>query len=95
MQCVVSSCFHPADTVTSFQQVQGTSALGASLRVLPSLLAGALVNLSTGVFVSRMSVLWTVLIASVLSTAAPLLMTLVRVDQVYWENAFFAQVRTS
>lgn len=77
---------------SSFQQIQGTSALGASIRVLPSLIAGALVNVSTGVFVSRMSVLWTVLISSVLSTIAPLLMALVRIDQTYWENAFFAQV---
>ncbi|KAF3764447.1 MFS general substrate transporter [Cryphonectria parasitica EP155] len=77
-----------------FQQVQGTSALGASLRVLPSLIAGALTNISTGIFVNRMSVLWTVLISSVMSTTAPLLMALTRADQLYWENAFFAQILT-
>ncbi len=76
----------------SFQQVQGTSALGASLRVLPSLIAGALTSISTGIFVNRMPVLWTVLISSVMSTIAPLLMAIVRIDQPYWENAFFGQV---
>ncbi|ROW11002.1 hypothetical protein VMCG_01051 [Cytospora schulzeri] len=77
-----------------FQQVQGTSALGASLRVLPSLIAGALTNISTGIFVNRMPVLWTVLISSAMSTVAPLLMALIRTDQPYWENAFFAQILT-
>lgn len=84
----------PELTSPSFQQVQGTLALGASLRVLPSLIAGALTNISTGIFVNRMPVLWAVLISSVMSTVAPLLMALIRPDQVYWENAFFAQVRT-
>lgn len=55
-------------------------------------MAGALVSVATGFFVHRMSVLWMLLIASLMSTAAPLLMALVRVDQIYWENAFFAQV---
>lgn len=39
-----------------------------------------------------MPVLWMLLIASVMSTAAPLLMALVQTDQIYWQNAFFAQV---
>lgn len=41
-----------------------------------------------------MPVLWTILISSALSAAAPLLMALIRTDQLYWENAFFAQVRS-
>lgn len=52
-------------------------------------------NISTGIFISRMSVMWTVLISSVLSTVAPLLMALGGTDQLYWENAFFAQVSKS
>ncbi|PSR84450.1 major facilitator superfamily domain-containing protein [Coniella lustricola] len=77
-----------------FQQVQGSSALGASLQVLPSLVAGAITNISTGVFVNRMPVMWTVLVSSVLSAVAPLLMALIRIDQIYWENAFFGQILT-
>ncbi|AEO67968.1 uncharacterized protein THITE_2051060 [Thermothielavioides terrestris NRRL 8126] len=75
-----------------FQQVQGISALGASIRVLPSLLAGVLTSILTGIFVNRMPVLWTVLISSALSATAPLLMAFIRTDQVYWENAFFGQI---
>ena len=42
-----------------------------------------------------MPVFWAVLIASVVSTGAPLLMALVRIDQPYWDNAFFAQASLS
>ncbi|KAK0707298.1 major facilitator superfamily domain-containing protein, partial [Lasiosphaeris hirsuta] len=77
-----------------FQQVQGTSAMGASLRVLPCLVAGVVTNILTGIYVNRMPVMWTVLATAVLSAAAPLLMATARIDQRYWENAFFAQILT-
>lgn len=60
--------------------------------MLPSLLAGVLTNILTGVFVNRMPVFWAVLLSAALSAAAPLLMALIRPEQLYWENAFFAQV---
>ncbi|KAL0938322.1 uncharacterized protein CTRU02_204932 [Colletotrichum truncatum] len=77
-----------------FQQVQGSSATKASLQVVPSLVAGALTSIATGLFVHRMPVLWMLLISTAMSTVAPLLMALIRVDQLYWENAFFAQILT-
>ncbi|KAI1653403.1 hypothetical protein F4813DRAFT_393718 [Daldinia decipiens] len=76
----------------AFQEVQGNSALGASLRILPSLIAGALTNLSISIFVNRVPVMWAVFISSGLSTVAPLLMTLVRPEWPYWYDAFFAQI---
>lgn len=78
--------------INSFQQIQNTTATTASLQVLPSLLAGVLINILTGLFVNRLPVFLIVLISCVLSTAAPLLMALVRPDQPYWENAFLAQI---
>lgn len=39
-----------------------------------------------------MPVLWAVLAAGAMSTVAPLLMALVRIDQTYWENAFWGQI---
>ncbi|KAI0122775.1 MFS general substrate transporter [Daldinia grandis] len=75
-----------------FQEVQGNSALGASLRILPSLIAGALTNLSTGIFVNRVPVMWAVFISSGLSTVAPLLMAFIRPEWPYWYDAFFAQI---
>ncbi|KAJ0387424.1 hypothetical protein COL922a_002244 [Colletotrichum nupharicola] len=77
-----------------FQQVQEASAIKASLQVVPSLVNGALTSIATGIFVHRMPVLWMLLISSAMSTVAPLLMALVRTNQLYWENAFFAQILT-
>ncbi|KAI0505163.1 MFS general substrate transporter [Xylaria bambusicola] len=75
-----------------FQEVQSTSALGASLRILPSLIAGALINLFTGLFVNRIPVMWSVLATAVLSAVAPLLMAVIGPAQSYWHGALFAQI---
>ncbi|KZL86603.1 mfs transporter [Colletotrichum incanum] len=77
-----------------FQQVQGSSATTASLQVVPSLVAGALTSICTGLLVHRMPVLWMLLISSSMSTVAPLLMALIKVNELYWKNAFFAQILT-
>ncbi|OPB41125.1 MSF transporter [Trichoderma guizhouense] len=75
-----------------FQQVQSKSALHASMQILPSLISGALANISTGIFVNRMPVMWSILVSSTLSTVAPLLMALVNPSWPYWYDAFFAQI---
>ncbi|KAL6823348.1 hypothetical protein V8C40DRAFT_275409 [Trichoderma camerunense] len=62
------------------------------LSILPSLISGALTNISTGIFVNRMPVMWSVLISSTLSTVAPLLMALIKPSWPYWYDAFFAQI---
>ncbi|KAM0452060.1 hypothetical protein ACHAPV_009684 [Trichoderma viride] len=77
-----------------FQQVQRQSALHASLQILPSLISGALTNISTGIFVNRMPVMWSVLISSTISAVAPLLMALIHPEWPYWYDAFFAQILT-
>ncbi|KAL6887116.1 major facilitator superfamily domain-containing protein [Trichoderma evansii] len=77
-----------------FQQVQQKSALHASLQILPSLISGALTNISTGIFVNRMPVMWSVLISSTISAVAPLLMALIKPHWPYWYDAFFAQILT-
>lgn len=79
-------------TRTSFQEVQGLSALQASIRILPSLVVGALLNLTTGFFVDRIPALWIVTVSSVLCAGAPLLMAVVQPEWTYWANAFVAQV---
>ncbi|TWU73794.1 hypothetical protein ED733_004209 [Metarhizium rileyi] len=78
-----------------FQQVQGTSAVKASLQVAPSLVAGTMASILTGMSAHRMSsFLWMLLVSSVISTFAPLLMAVVRTNQPYWQNALFAQILT-
>ncbi|KAI4844213.1 MFS general substrate transporter [Aureobasidium sp. EXF-8845] len=75
-----------------FQQVQGLSALGASIRILPSLITAVLTNISTGYFVNRMPVVWMVLIACGLSALSPVLMAIINPQWPYWYMAFFAQL---
>lgn len=81
-----------ADQYPSFQQFQGTSALGASVRILPALVTAVVINVSTGFFVHRMPVILVVLVAATLSTISPLLMAIVDPEWPYWYMAFIAQV---
>ena len=79
-------------TLSSFQDIQHLSALQASIRILPSLLVGAILNLSTGVFVDRIPAFWIVTVTSILSAGAPLLMAVINPSWPYWANAFVAQL---
>ena len=76
----------------SFQEVQKLPALQASLRILPSLVVGVILNFTTGLFVDKVSALWLVSISSILCAGAPLLMALANPSLPYWYNPFFAQL---
>ncbi|KAL4815666.1 major facilitator superfamily domain-containing protein [Aspergillus spinulosporus] len=75
-----------------FQEVQGLSALQASIRILPSLVAGVLINVLVGQFVHRIPAFWIVTAASAVCAGSPLFMALVHPSTPYWANAFVAQV---
>ncbi|KAE8382732.1 major facilitator superfamily domain-containing protein [Aspergillus bertholletiae] len=75
-----------------FQEVQYLSALQASIRILPSLIVGALLNLVIGLFVHKIRAVWIVTITSLLCAGSPLLMALIQPSWPYWGNAFFAQI---
>jgi hypothetical protein len=75
-----------------FQQVQGLPALQASIRILPSLVVGGVMNFATGIFVDRIPANWLVLGTTIISAASPLLMALIDPNWVYWRAAFPAQV---
>ena len=75
-----------------YQQVQGFSALGASVRILPALVMAVITNISTGYFVNRVSVMWVVLVSSGLSAISPVLMAVIDPQWPYWYMAFFAQL---
>ncbi|CAD0114084.1 unnamed protein product, partial [Aureobasidium uvarum] len=83
-----SVCF----MITFASAVQGISALGTSLRILPALVMAVLVNITCGYFVNRMPVMWVVVVSSGLSAVSPLLMALVRPEWSYWHMSFIAQV---
>ena len=72
--------------------MQHTSALGASLRLLPNLLMGTLANLITGIVVDKVPVRLAVLVSFVLCAGGPLLMAILNPHWPYWYDAFFAQL---
>ena len=69
-----------------FQEVQGLSALQASLRILPNMLLGIATNFATGYFINRVPAIYAVLISSGLCAGAPLLMAVIKNPQSspYW-----------
>lgn len=85
----------PVLTIPSFQQVQGYSALQASLRILPALITAVVINISIGYFVNRLPVLSVVLTASAITAISPLLMAVIKPEWPYWYMAFTAQVGES
>jgi MFS family permease len=74
-----------------FQEIQNTSTFFTSLRLLPNLLIGVLINLTVGMFVDKVSARWLVAISSLLCAGAPLMMALVDPDWSYWYMEFWAQ----
>jgi MFS family permease len=74
-----------------FQEIQNTSTLFTSLRLLPNLLIGTIINLTVGMFVDKVSARWLVAVSSMLCAGAPLLMALVNPDWSYWYMEFWAQ----
>lgn len=78
--------------IYSFQEIQHTSAIGASLRILPSLVVGFLIQLTTGLLIHRTSPYLMVVLALVLSAGAPLLMAVISSHWPYWYAAFPAQL---
>ncbi|EAW07069.1 putative MFS transporter [Aspergillus clavatus NRRL 1] len=75
-----------------FQEVQGLSALNASVRILPSLIVGVLLNLVIGVFVHKVPAFWIASVTSLLCAGSPLLMAVIQPAWPYWANAFIAQL---
>jgi len=75
-----------------FQEIQDTSALGASLRLLPNLVMGACLQLTTGLIINRVPATWAVLVSTGLCAGAPLLMAVTNPHWPYWYTLFSAQL---
>lgn len=75
-----------------FQEVQERSALTASLYLIPAFVVAIILNFSTGYFIDRAPVFWTILVATFLSAGAPLLMALINPGWPYWYGIFPAQI---
>ncbi|KAJ5896389.1 uncharacterized protein N7473_005788 [Penicillium subrubescens] len=75
-----------------FQEIQQLSALQASIRILPSLVVGVLVQVTAGFFVHRVPAIWIVVLTAVLCSLSPLLMATAQPSWTYWTNTFVAQL---
>ncbi|KAJ9606693.1 hypothetical protein H2200_008701 [Cladophialophora chaetospira] len=75
-----------------FQEVQSASTLSTSLRILPSLVTGCLINLSVGIFIDKLSARWLVALSSLLCSGSSLMMALVDPKWSYWYMEFWAQI---
>lgn len=75
-----------------FQKVQLLDPLQASIRLLPSMIVGAALNLVIGLFIDRVSAMWLVFSTSILCAGSPLIMALIRPEWPYWYAAFPAQI---
>lgn len=75
-----------------FQEIQHLSALQAAIRILPSLVVGIIMNITTGLFIHKIPAVWIVLVSSLLTAGAPVLMAVIQPEWPYWANAFVAQI---
>ncbi|KAJ5513772.1 hypothetical protein N7463_003324 [Penicillium fimorum] len=73
-----------------FQEVQDLSALQASLRFLPNVIIGIVLNLGTGLLVDRVHADHLVLVSTFLSAGSPLLMAIINPNWSWWYCAFWA-----
>ncbi|KAK1477963.1 major facilitator superfamily transporter [Colletotrichum abscissum] len=72
--------------------VQGISALQSSLRFLPHVVMGTLVNIAAAWLVSRIKVQTLGAVSAVITAAAPILMATISLDGNYWFAPFWAMV---
>ncbi|KAF5986492.1 aminotriazole resistance [Fusarium coicis] len=75
-----------------FQEVQLLSATEAAIRILPSLLIGVVLNLTTGLFVHVVPIRLLTICCSLFAAGAPLLMATNKPDRSYWYHSFPAQL---
>lgn len=79
---VTTNMFH------RFQEVQNLSALETSIRFIPDVVMGILINLGVGFLIHKMSTYWLILISTIITLAAPLCLTTMNKDSSYWVAAF-------
>jgi MFS family permease len=66
--------------------------LQAAIRILPSLIIGTILNVTTGFFVHKVGGFWLAVIPTMLSAIAPLLMAVSEPAKTYWSLHFVAQL---
>ena len=75
-----------------FQDVQHLSALQTSLRYIPSIISGLLLNIATGFLAHKFRADYLVVVTSLISAIGPLLMALVNPAWPYWYSTCWAML---
>jgi hypothetical protein len=78
------------DEPFSFQEVQLLSPVQTSLRILPEIVVGVILDVMTGVIVQHVHAGYLLLFASLLSSVSPLLMAVIHISWPYWWCGFWA-----
>lgn len=81
---------HTDNTSYSFQRVQLISPLEASVKLLPNVLTGFIVNLFTGLTVQYFSSCKLMAVASIIATVSPVIMAVINPAWSYWVAACWA-----
>ena len=71
-----------------FQDVQHLSAQQTSLRMLPDVVVGVIVNVAVGLLVDKLSAYWIVLGATALTMASSIILSIMKERWIYWAAAF-------
>lgn len=94
MKCGASLTFivgdHADNASSSFQRVQLISPLEASIKLLPNVLTGFIVNLFTGLTVQYFASYKLMAVASVVATVSPVIMAVINPAWSYWVAACWA-----
>ena len=74
--------------LSSFQRVQGLSAIQTSIRSLPTVVIGAGTSVVTGFLVDKVEVRKLVVGSAVITLLPPILMAVIQPQWIYWSAAF-------
>ena len=78
--------------VSSFQRVQGLSAIQTSIRFLPMVVVGAGTNVVTGYLVDKVEVRTLVVGSAAITLVPPILMAVIQPQWIFWSAALVAML---
>lgn len=79
-----------ADTLRSFQEVEGVSALTSSIRFIPHVVMGVAANIVTAYLIARVNVRTLAVVSALITLVAGPLMATVDIGDNYWFEPFWA-----
>lgn len=92
MRRALSPVAECTDFPISYQDVQHLTPLATSIRFLPNVIAGSILNVTTGLLVHRLPVNYLVVAISGICAISPLLMALINPAWTWWACAFWAML---